>query len=230
MISEANATKAALEDATNDVVASIESMKVQEPPSSQLNGVNDADLFGFGNTETVESAPAPIAPETPVQNSYAPAPVPESVEQPPAAHPESVATTTPAPLLSTAPQPVQHQTSVGSYAYYGHQKTDSMASGFFGVMGGASPPPASYGIQPSSSFDVLETVMSAEEINELKSKSREADSVAQDAEDSRRQLVAQADELRRVSDEAERKLSEYRKHSEGKKKGLLGRGKKKDEV
>ena len=88
MISEANATKAALKDATNDVVASVESMKVQEPPSSQLNGVNDADLFGFGNTETVESAPAPIAPETPVQNSYAPAPVPESAEQPPAAYPE----------------------------------------------------------------------------------------------------------------------------------------------
>ena len=86
------------------------------------------------------------------------------------------------------------------------------------------------GLNAAGTYETSTTVPSPEEISELKNKMREADSVARDAEESRRQLVAQMDEMRRLADEAERKARAHLRDSETKKKGLLGRGKKKDAV
>jgi len=70
-----------------------------------------------------------------------------------------------------------------------------------------------------------------ESIGALKEKLKEAESIARDAEESRRQVVAQTEELRRIADEAEAKSRQHADIPEGgKKKKFLGRGKKKDAV
>lgn len=75
----------------------------------------------------------------------------------------------------------------------------------------------------ATTYDSIPHVTSLKEVEDLKAKSKEADDVAKDAEASRRQLVAQLEELRKLADEAESKV---RAASEKptKKKGILGRG------
>ena len=75
----------------------------------------------------------------------------------------------------------------------------------------------------ATTYDSIPHVTSLKEVEDLKAKSKEADDVAKDAEASRRQLVAQLEELRKLADETESKV---RAASEKptKKKGILGRG------
>ncbi len=75
----------------------------------------------------------------------------------------------------------------------------------------------------ATTYDSIPHVTSLKEVEDLKAKSKEADDVAKDAEASRRQLVAQLEELRKLADQAE---SNVRAASEKpiKKKGILGRG------
>lgn len=75
------------------------------------------------------------------------------------------------------------------------------------------------------------------DVNELTKKAksakdalREAESVAVAAEESKQQLLAQADELRRLADEAEKEARDAAAKSSGKKKGVFGRGQKLDIV
>ena len=132
--------------------------------------------------------------------------------------------------LPSAATQVETVTSLPSQAsqdmYPGHQKTDSTMSGFGDVMGGASAPAYSMSMQSTAGAS---DVKSPAEIETLKSKLREAENVARDAEETRRQLAAQADELRRVADEAEKKLRDHMKATDGKKKGIFGGKKKKNE-
>jgi hypothetical protein len=128
-----------------------------------------------------------------------------------------------------------------------HLRTTSSASaGAFdseAIMGGAPTPlpteaaePPSYGgASEASSYyghDKGGPTPTNENIAELKRKAKEAEDLASDAEESRRQVMAQVNELRRVSDEAEA-LSRQNATSpkdEKKKKGFLGRGKNKKDI
>jgi hypothetical protein len=71
-----------------------------------------------------------------------------------------------------------------------------------------------------------------EDISELKRKAKDAEDLANDAEESRRQVMAQVDELRKVSDAAEAVARQNASSPPDKKtrKGFMGRGKKKDVV
>jgi hypothetical protein len=114
---------------------------------------------------------------------------------------------------------------------YGFDPNSSIASiGFGGVMGGDSLPSdphaerTSHGEAPSMA-----------KIEEMKSKLKEAEDIARDSAESRRQMTSQVDELRRVADEAEAKARQHKEDAEGKGKrkglGLLAkRGIKKDAV
>jgi hypothetical protein len=124
-----------------------------------------------------------------------------------------------------APVPSNHNQS-------GHNRE---LSGFGEVMGGGGPDMRSLA---SGSTDVqIGAGGDDEDVDELRKKAksatdalREAENVAKDAEDSKKQLMAQADELRRIADEAEKKARDMASNAAGKKKGLLGRGQKKDIV
>jgi hypothetical protein len=229
LIAEANATKLAIDEVTEG----IEGLAVQHPappPPAQTNAF-EGDLFGFGAPMAAQTQhrSQPVLPSPP---RHAPSPSVHSVpEESSYMHSEPVAQTT----ASVHEQP---QSSHDMYSI-GHRKTESTASGFGDIMGGVPIPSYtfstgsteadvnSYGGGPSSP---TEQVPSAEEISELKSKLREAENVSHDAEESRRQLAAQRDELRRVADEAEKNLRAHAKATEGKKKKVFGGGKKKDVV
>jgi hypothetical protein len=136
----------------------------------------------------------------------------------------------------------------GGYTGGGHNR-DVSGNDFGEVMGSGpalqipspsmlAPPQQAYDSSGYSSpmgaattYDSIPHVTSMKEVEDLKSKSKEADDVARDAEASRRQVVAQLEELRKLADDAE---SKARAASEKpiKKKGLLGRGavQKKDAV
>ena len=237
LIAEATSTKNAIDEATAGIDQSLEAMKLQAPAPAPAANFDEGDLFGFG------AAPASLPGSGRVPDEAfgsaalpgsgpVPAPLPGSGPVPePAPEPEPAAA--PAPL----PTPVQRAPSTDSadnntYGM-GHQRNNTF--GGFGdgsVMGGTSNP-ASFANAPSGgdgAYEPPKSVMSNEEIDELKSRSREADNVARDAEETRRQLVAQADELRRVADEAEKKSRDHIKATSGKKKGFMGRGKKKEAV
>ena len=246
LIAEATSTKEAIDEATIGIDKSIEAMKVQPPAPAPAANFDEGDLFGFG------AAPAALPGSGPVPNDAfgstelpgsgpVPAPHPESRPAPePVAVPAPVSAPVPAPAPAVAPMPdpVQRtpsRDSTDNMYGMGHKRNNTFEAFNDGVVMGGTSNPSSFTGAPSSGdgggqYDPPKSVMSNEEIDELKSKSREADNVARDAEETRRQLVAQADELRRVADEAEKKSRDHAKTMSGKKKGLLGRGKKKEAV
>lgn len=222
LITEVTSTKEAIDDATRGVEESLQQVKLQSiPPALPQSSAFEGDLFGF------DTAPTPV----PAREEAAPSPSPYESQQ------------------YTAPQePQQHQghqdnfvQTVASQSSYeensnGHHKRDS--SGWFsgGIMGGefGGAMGSNNIVAPLSLNSGGADVLSPQAIDELKAKHREAENVARDAEESRRQIVAQTDELRRLADEAEKNMREYSKETDEKKKkkGMFGggRGKKKDEV
>lgn len=167
-------------------------------------------------------------------------------------NPPQVQIETPQPALSSPmpsysynpnPEPVPPTVSTNMYngggytggggGMGGHNR--DMSGNDFGEVMGSSPslqPPLPTIQQYDSGFgssmgantyDSIPHVTSIKEVEDLRAKSKEADDVAKEAEASRRQLVAQLDELRKLADEAESKV---RAASEKptKKKGILGRG------
>jgi hypothetical protein len=130
-----------------------------------------------------------------------------------------------------------------------HLRTTSSASaGAFdseAIMGGAPTPlptqaavPPSYGGPAEASersyygHDKGGPTPTNENIAELKRKAKEAEDLARDAEESRRQVMAQVNELRRVSDEAEALSRQNATSPTGAKprKGFMGRGKNKKDI
>jgi len=109
-----------------------------------------------------------------------------------------------------------------------------------GIMGGAPTPlPSEPTMPPATSYPpVMSASMggaapaaaaSMDNIEALKKKLKEAEDVARDAAESKRQMEAHAKELRRLADEADHKSRQYNKlPDEVKKKGFLGRGKKQE--
>lgn len=236
--------KAALDEATAGVEAVAEASKAQAaaPAPSAFEG----DLFGF------DSGPA-NAPLPSQQESYE---QPPTIEQ---THTQSFSSEPGAGVHRPTPQyhndgdaaghAHQYQNEsggMGGFYESGHHRIESTGSGYMdgeGIMGGgptplpaehstATVPQYSYGGAPTGGYDHGSAMQN---IDELKAKLKEAESVARDAEESRRQLTAQAAELRRVADEAEVKARQSAPPADGKKKpssmkGLLGRGKKKHDA
>ena len=117
----------------------------------------------------------------------------------------------------------------------GHNKQSSISSLNFGeVMGGGTPQNQfAHQDHQEEEIDVDYAEGAAhnmDEINAMKAKAKDAEDLARDSESAYRQLMATADEFRRVADEAEasarQKLTDA---SDGKKKkgGFMGGGKKK---
>lgn len=126
--------------------------------------------------------------------------------------------------------------SGGGYTGGGH--TRDASSGFGEVMGGGPVHQQQEFLSVNTSpgatkFNAVAHVPSMKEMEDLKSKYKEADDIARDAEASRRQIVAQLDELRRLADEAESKVRAATAVVVPKKKGLFrhgGAAQKRDEV
>ena len=130
---------------------------------------------------------------------------------------------------------IQQTGSQGSYTNYaysnpaGHNRTNTSYS--FnegeGIMG-SGPGPTQYLGHPP--HNVNSAVPTMPQVLEKKQRAKEAEDLARDAEETMRQISAQVNELRRVADEAEKTAREVASVSEGKKKGFMGRGKKKEMV
>jgi hypothetical protein len=224
LITEVTSTKEAIDDATRGVEESLQRVKLQSvpPPLPQTNSL-EGDLFGFDAAPTsVPAREETAVPEPPSRYESPQYTAPQEPMQP-QGHQDS--------LIQTVPSQASYDDSIN-----GHHKRDN-SSGWFsgGIMGGEFG--GAMGQTASASFSLNAStgnVLSPQAINELKAKHREAENIARDAEESRRQIAAQTDELRRLADEAEKNLREYSKETDDKKKkkGMFGsgRGKKKDEV
>jgi hypothetical protein len=253
LISEAAATKSAIEEAHVAVENGLEASR-SAPPAPAPSNAFDGDLFGFD-----APAPAPAPLQAPVQSYTAPAPLraptqsySSSYSAEPLAHTQSYASShsaephlgapsmesthshdyDPAPLPGPAPGESYEFAPHGSTP--SHQRTMSAVSVGFdseAIMGGAPAPLPTGPVEPSH-YDQNDDgpTPTVENIGELKRKAKEAEDLARDAEESRRQVMAQVNELRRVSDEAEVLARQHATDGEVKKKGFMGRGKKKDAV
>jgi len=225
LIAEANATKDALDDAYNGIEEANEVARSHPPPAPAPAPASsfDGDFFSF------DAAPAPL-PQPAAQET-----LPAQEHQP--------------SYGAEQPSNDNHGQAEGSNApdahLAGHHRIESTGSGYAegeGIMGGAPTPLPS---DPGPTFSSIQHQLPAgdasgqvgasppsmESIATLKEKLKEAEDVARDAEESRRQIAAQTDELRRVADEADAKSRTHLSQPESKKKGFLGRGKhKKDAV
>ena len=211
LIREASTTKQAIDEAYEGIESANE---VAQATRNAPPPVSNDDFFGgWGN-----DAPAPL----PTQNSAPP--------QPQISKSESTDYSDGPPTFSymQAPAPAGPGMFDGGGYEPGHERSVSNMSGFGEVMGsgpslGLDNLPAvgesmSYGgaIDMSSSLSLAEVEL-------LRTKSKEADDLNRDAEESLRQLTAQLGEMRRLADEAETK-SRDASAKPVKKKGLLGRG------
>jgi hypothetical protein len=254
LIVEAKGTQNAIEEAHAAVESALEMSNAPAP--AHVNSF-DGDLFGF---DEPAPAPAPAAPLRAPAQSYSSAYSEEEDEQ---QQPMGVTSMLSgnsedyghrpsedygmAPLPGPPPGgPYEISPPASSPS---HLRSPSSASaGAFdneAIMGGGPAPlpteaaePPSYGAAETSErsyygHDKGGPTPTNESIAELKRKAKEAEDLASDAEESRRQVMAQVNELRRVSDEAEALSRQHATSPTAKaRKGFMGRGKKnkKDEV
>jgi hypothetical protein len=241
LINEAKATKSAIVDATNSIESVRESIEVV-PPAVTSTPSYEVDLFSsWGNGQA--PAPAPIAALNMPSNQ------PLSVSNASTVSFDSAyKSTQQTPLEAfkereiedvshnkfskpqTMSAPALSQPDPSSFLPRTHLNREP-STGFGDAMGGLSAPLSFH----SGSVDTNDTG-----VEELKKKAkkaleslREAENVASDSESTRRQVAAQADELRRLADEADKSAREASSaaDNQGKKKGLLSRrGKKIDPV
>jgi hypothetical protein len=225
---EATATKGAIDDATEAIEKANEAMYYVQAPAP---AAPDVDLFTFGKPQQQEQY---------VHNqptgSYEQSPEPQQQPTYHSSEPSygSVYKTASYEQSSSYehPQPSYEQ-SQPSYEQppYNSSEPDpwgNTSGSFGGVMGGA-PLPA--GSTPSSTVplyasDATTTLSSVgmDEIGTLKRALKDAEDLARDAHDNCRALNAQADELRRMADEAEQQARAYREcmdKQDKKKKGLF---------
>jgi hypothetical protein len=258
LIVEAKGTKSAIEDAHAAVESSLEMSRAPPPAPAPVNSF-DGDLFGFDEPAPAP-APAPEPLRAPVQSyssAYSeeeeeehPMGVPSMQSEQPMGVPSMQSNPSedyghrPSEDYGMAPLPGQFSPPANSPSHL--RTTSSASAGAFdseAIMGGAPTPLPTEAAEPPSYGGPAETssyygqdkggpTPTNENIAELKRKAKEAEDLASDAEESRRQVMAQVNELRRVSDEAEA-LSRQNATSPtaGKpKKGFLGRGKNKKDI
>lgn len=121
-----------------------------------------------------------------------------------------------------------------THAPQAHNKQASISSQLSfdrdGIMGGA-PIPASQFSPPPQAENHYETAIqnapSLDDVEDLKRRAKEAGNIARDAEESLRQLMAQADEYRSVADQAEMEARAKMSQAAEKKGGFMGGGGKK---
>ena len=246
MISDATATKQAMDEAHE----SIENANEVLARSAGVTGgamaaapapMPDTDFFGGWGDDGTGAVNAPLpglgsglytATTSSAEEISQPyQPPPPAVSQPPAV------ASAPAPTFSYSTN-VEPTPSTNMYNGGGHNR--DVSGNDFGEVMGSGPAfqiptpssmfPQSYGssgygssIGAPSTYDSIPQATSLKEVEDLKSKSKEADDLARDAEASRKQLVAQLEELRKLADEAESKVRAAA-DKPVKKKGILGRG------
>lgn len=224
LISETQATKNAINSALNGVHEAEHMVEDSQAQANMPPPSYEADLFSWDSP--------PKAP--PVQSE--PEPAPKAVPAPaPMAVPE-------VKTASTDEDDVAHGYAHGAPAAfhpapvsYGQVLTVNSSYEEDGVMGGAgqnSPPPFSGDSPPAmmahKTFGgdaALVSSPTAADVERLKESARQAEQAATEAEENRRALTQQADDLRKIADQAEQ---EVRDHEEAlsKKKGGFGRKRK----
>ena len=210
LIGEAKATKQAIDEAYEGVESANEVAHSMPPVPRPAS--SDTDFFGWGN-----DAPLPA----PTQKSAPPQPQLSKSESTDYSDPQQSFTYMPAP-----PPAAPGMFDGGGYTP-GHERNTSNMSGFGEVMGSGpglgmdNLPPVGESMMYGSAE--IPSSLSMAEVEVMKTKSKEADDVARDADESLRQLNAQLDEMRRLADEAETKVRDA-SSKPVKKKGLLKRG------
>lgn len=240
LIAEASATKQAMDEAYDGIEQAIESAPPNPAPTQPAP---QEDFFFWGDNSP---APAPTdssadqfsAVTDQQQRTMEPATEEPVAVQPPA----PVQTSQPAPQIpqqathqfqaqppldrQMQPQGQQYASQPQAFAFQGQGPTNGeghnrniSGSGFGEVMGGT---PDRNSVAESLDASLPHTP-SMKTVEDLKSKCREAEDVSRDAEETKRQLQAQMEELRRVADEAESKARALAEKPT--KKKLLGRRK-----
>jgi hypothetical protein len=244
LISDATATKVAIDEAYEGIEKVNEQIRqvAPQPPapvaeSDFLGGWGD-DIAGQPPLPTIASSGTygsgestddrnPVAEESASQQPQLQLNNANSLQP----NPSSYSYNTDSALSSTS-APATDMYSGGGYTLDRGVLQRETSEGFGEVMGGGSTPlpqqPSGFtsggtSMSATSTFDSIPVAVSMKDVEDLKSKSKEADDVAKEAEASRRQLVAQLEELRKVADEAESK-ARAATDKPAKKKGLLGRG------
>jgi hypothetical protein len=226
LISEARATKDALDDAYQGIEKLNEATRKAPAPAPAANF--DSDLFGFD----ASAAPTPQQ-QTQFGGASAADAAPQVSRDRSFDDHHQGQGNVPSFGSDSNKQNIHRSNAYQSYdssagASGGGYGLGTVSSGYMegeGIMGGAPTPlpsDAPYGNLGYSNGGVP----SAAEIADLKKKLKEAQDVAREAEESKRQVVAQADELRRLADEAEDTARKYQNQPESiKKKGLFGKKK-----
>ena len=203
---------------------------------NENSGAVNAPLPAFGSGTFSSAAASSVDESQPSTYNNNPPQVQSESKQP--------AMSSPMPSYSYNPNPEPTPPAMTTNMYNGGGYTGGSGMGGhsrdlsgndFGEVMGSSPshqPPLPTIHQYDSGFgssmgaqtyDSIPHVTSIKEVEDLKAKSKEADDVAKEAEASRRQIVAQLDELRKLADEAESKVRAA-SDKPTKKKGILGRG------
>lgn len=241
MIGEARATKEVIDDAYDGIQNAAVASSEEGPPIIANNKL-DNDLFGFSSEPQQSEAPASLASNFSQQENRQLQPGVDNNQQvvggfyqQPETHlpaPHVVEPEPPAPTTEPAQgaysvdapiqQPAYNQPDLSRPAEIAHHNRNSSVNSAFGtVMGGD--------ITPLPGTDVggaqEELPPTLEEVEALKSKAREASSIAEDAESSRRQMVEKSEELRKAADAADIEARKYLEKPEKKKK-RFGRGNK----
>jgi hypothetical protein len=247
LISDATATKVAIDEAYEGIEKVNEQIRqtasvAPQPPAP----VAESDFFGGWGDNSAVQPPLPTVASSGTYGSGDSTDDRNPVAEETASHPpqlqlnnvnsqqpnpSSYSYNTDGPLSSTS-APATDMYSGGGYKLDRGVLQRETSEGFGEVMGGGSTPlpqqPSGFtsggtSMSATSTFDSISVAVSMKDVEDLKSKSTEADDVAKEAEASRRQLVAQLEELRKVADEAESK-ARAATDKPTKKKGLLGRG------
>lgn len=245
LITETKATKIAIEEATK----SVEEANAASVATKTVAASFEGDLFDWGSGDVVlPPVAAPATSSIPVNQqvaSIAPAPAighgysTSSGSYDMGTTSNSFGLSEPTARVNLNDIPPNGHPAPQSFAMPSFNVTENPKKadlirepsiGFSGVMGGA----ADFRGFSSGSNDIP-----AEEdygdVEELKKKAkaakdalREAENVALDAQESKAQVLAHANELRRLYDEAERLAREAAAPATGKKKGMFARGQKHD--
>ena len=219
LISEATATKEALDSANRGIGEANQNLAAPEQKAAAANTAAagfEADLFGFGGP--IGGAPAPTpAPAPPVVAAAAAAP-------PPVAAPDtdyglstvSTDSSLPAPAAppAAAPAPAAPTPSYGDSIW----PTPPPAA--------AAPAPVAESTPaPAPAMPAGTTIVTKGELEKLRQEALAAQQAAQEAEDTRRTLAIEADKLRQQADDAESEARALSEKASTKKRGF-GRGKK----
>ena len=225
LIDDTNQTLDALNDARGsiqDLQATDARIEQQQQERNAAGNAFESGLFeGFGDAP----APAPVAAEpvpAPVPEPEAPVPAPVASEPAPAPAPVEQHA---APDYMRASAPEYGGVMGGAVSAVAYEQP-AMAP-----MGGTSMTNAPSALNPdsfghNSSMGGISQSLSAEEIDAIKQQVTELDRKAVAAEDSQRQLMAQAEALRQEAEQAELAAAEKASAAEGKKKKKFGGGKK----